>query len=82
MKSLKILKSNEGFTMVEMMVVGAILAVMVLSFTAYMYNVSKQTSQAKVRSDYNALKASVTTVTANVDTLNQSQYLTTSSPGI
>ena len=82
MKILKTLKSNQGFTLVELMVAGVILAVLILAFASFFYQQSRQTKQTEIRQNYNQLKASITTVTGNVDTLNQSQYLTTSSPGI
>ena len=49
MKILKTLKSNQGFTLVELMVAGVILAVLILAFASFFYQQSRQTKQTEIR---------------------------------
>ncbi len=77
MKSLlKVMKSNDGFTMIEMMIVGAILSVMVLAFTGYMYQQAKQTKAMGEKQSYNQLKTNVMNATTQPETLTASEAIT------
>lgn len=73
---LKRLKSNDGFTLVEMMIVGAILSVLVLAFTGYMYQQARQTKSMSEKQSYNQLKANVLNATTQPDTLTASEAIT------
>jgi prepilin-type N-terminal cleavage/methylation domain-containing protein len=73
---LKRLKSNDGFTLIEMMIVGAILSVLVLAFTGYMYQQAKQTKSMSEKQSYNQLKANVLNASAQPDTLTASEAIT------
>ncbi len=54
------LRSNQsGFTLVELMVAGAILSVLVLGFATYMYNQSKQQKALDLRRDSSAFKTEI-----------------------
>ena len=51
------LQKNEcGFTLIEMMVAGAMLSIMVLAFSSYMINVSKQQKQIEVKNNMMMLR--------------------------
>ena len=82
MKSLKILKSEQGFTLVELMVSVAILSFLIIGFTAYMYQQTKQGKMAENRQSFSQLKGNLATVTAQIDCLTQSQTVTTDSPNL
>ena len=49
MEMRKKLLSSDGFTLVEMMVVGAILSVLMLAFSAYMFQQAKQNKQQEAK---------------------------------
>ena len=67
--------SEQGFTLVEMMVVGSILSVLMLAFTGYMYQQSKISKAAETKQSFNQLKANVLNASAQAETLSSSEIL-------
>jgi len=76
MKGLKLIKSNDGFTMVEMMIVGAILSVLMLAFTSYMFQQAKQNKVQEAKQSYTQLKSNVLNVSSQSDSLGSSATVT------
>jgi len=62
--------------MVEMMIVGAILSVLILAFTGYMFQQAKQTKAMGEKQSYNQLKTNVLNASAQPDTLTASEAIT------
>ncbi len=72
----KVLLSNDGFTMIELMVAGVILALLMLGFSSYMFNQSKQAKQAETKQNYSQLKSNLLNVSSQSDSLTASESLT------
>ena len=56
---MKQLNNQSGFTLVEMMIVSAILAIVAMGLSTYMYNLSKQQKHAQENADMILLKSQV-----------------------
>jgi prepilin-type N-terminal cleavage/methylation domain-containing protein len=73
--SRKVLSSEEGFTLIEMMIVGAIISVLMLAFTGYMYQQTKQTKNQEAKQTYTQLKSGVLDASSQAESLSQSENL-------
>ncbi|MBC7397286.1 MAG: type II secretion system protein [Bdellovibrionales bacterium] len=69
------LKSNHGFTLVEMMVVAAILSVIMLAFTGYMFQQAKQGKVAESKQSFINLKANVLNASSQPESLSSSETM-------
>jgi prepilin-type N-terminal cleavage/methylation domain-containing protein len=67
--------SEEGFTLIEMMVVGAIVSVLMLAFTGYMYQQTKQGKNNEAKQTYTQLKSGVLEASSQAESLSQSENL-------
>ena len=76
MKALQKLNSNDGFTMIEMMIVGAILSVLMLAFSSYMFQQAKQNKAQEAKQSYTQLKANVLNASSQADSLSSSEAVT------
>lgn len=71
----KILSSEEGFTLMELMIVGGILSVLMLAFTGYMYQQVKQGKNQEAKQTYTQLKTGVLEASSQSESLSQSENL-------
>ena len=71
----KSLNNQSGFTLIEMMIVGGILAVLMLAFSAYMFQQAKQSKVAESKQNYTQLKANVLNASSQADSLSSSETL-------
>jgi prepilin-type N-terminal cleavage/methylation domain-containing protein len=71
----KRLSNQNGFTLVEMMIVGAVLAVLMLAFSAYMFQQAKQNKMAETKQTYTQLKANVLNASSQTDSLSASENM-------
>ena len=71
----KVLLSNEGFTLMELMIAGIILAVLMLGFSSYMFQQSKQAKMQETKQSYTQLKANLLNVSSQSDSLTASESL-------
>jgi|GEM_PF-2015124 len=69
------LSSQEGFTLIEMMIVGVILAVLMLGFSSYMYQQAKQTKNQESKQTYTQLKTDVLDASSQAESISQSENL-------
>jgi len=69
------LSSQEGFTLIEMMIVGVILAVLMLAFSSYMYQQAKQTKNQESKQTYTQLKTDVLDASSQAESISQSENL-------
>lgn len=67
---------NEGFTLIEMMIVGAILSVLMLAFTGYMFQQAKQNKTQESKQSYTQLKSNVLNASSQSDSLSSSEAVT------
>jgi prepilin-type N-terminal cleavage/methylation domain-containing protein len=67
--------NNDGFTLIEMMIVGGILAVLMLAFSGYMFQQAKQNKVAESKQSYTQLKANVLNASSQADSLSSSETL-------
>lgn len=67
--------NSKGFTLVELMVVSAILSVLMLAFTGYMFQQAKQTKASENKQNFTQLKASVLNAASQPDGLTSSEVL-------
>ncbi len=67
--------NEDGFTLVEVMIVSVIMGVLMLAFTSYMYNQSKQSKQQENRQNYSTLKTSVLDASNQTDSISRSEQL-------
>lgn len=72
----KIWASRAGFTMVEMMIVGAILSVLMLAFSSYMFQQAKQNKNQETKQSYTQLKSNVLNASSQIDSLSTSEAVT------
>ena len=80
----KILKNQNGFTLVEMMVVVAITGILVVGFASYLYTQTKQQKAMEAKQNYGQLKAQVLNAASQDQNLSASenlQYQTLTSVG-
>ena len=78
MKNSKIfnrLASEQGFTLVETMIVTAILSVLMLAFTSYMYQQNKQSKNQEAKQTYTQLKSGVLDASSQAESLSQSENM-------
>jgi prepilin-type N-terminal cleavage/methylation domain-containing protein len=68
--------NRSGFTLVEVMVVGVILGVLMLAFTAYMYQQARQNQAMVEKNTYDQTANSVINAAGQVDTAEASEALT------
>jgi prepilin-type N-terminal cleavage/methylation domain-containing protein len=71
----KVLSSQSGFTLVEMMIVGGILSVLMLAFSGYMFQQAKQNKVAESKQSYTQLKANVLSASSQADSLSSSETM-------
>jgi prepilin-type N-terminal cleavage/methylation domain-containing protein len=71
----KLISSEAGFTLIELMIVGVILSVLMLAFTGYMYQQAKQTKNQETKQTYNQLKSGVLDASSQAESLSQSESL-------
>ncbi len=71
----KTIAGNDGFTLVEMMIVGAILSVLMLAFSGYMFQQAKQNKVAESKQNYSQLKANVLNASSQADSLSSSETM-------
>jgi len=69
------MRNESGFTLVEMMIVGAILSVLMLAFSGYMFQQAKQNQVAQSKQNYTQLKANVLNAASQSDTLSSSETI-------
>lgn len=65
--------NQKGFTLVEMMIVGAIMSVLMLAFSGYMYQQARQNQNQMTKQNFNQLKSSVMATTTQSDSLTTSE---------
>ena len=71
----KALSNENGFTLVEMMIVGGILSVLMLAFSGYMFQQAKQNKVAESKQSYTQLKANVLNASSQADSLTSSETI-------
>ena len=71
----KTLSNNQGFTLIEMMIVGGILSVLMLAFSSYMFQQAKQNKVAEAKQSYTQLKANVLSASSQADSLSSSESM-------
>ncbi|MBS1960314.1 MAG: type II secretion system protein [Bdellovibrionales bacterium] len=75
MVSKRILKSEAGFSLVEMMVVAAIVGILMLAFTGYIFQQMKATKEQANNQSYTNLKAGVMDASTQAEALSRSEAL-------
>lgn len=75
MLSKRILKSQAGFSLVEMMIVAAIIGILMLAFTGYIFQQMKQTKEQANNQSYTNLKAGVMDASTQAESLSRSEAL-------
>jgi prepilin-type N-terminal cleavage/methylation domain-containing protein len=68
--------SEQGFTLIEMMIVGVIVAFLMLGFSSYMYQQAKQGQNQSNKQNYTQLKSNVLNTSAQSDSISQSENMT------
>jgi prepilin-type N-terminal cleavage/methylation domain-containing protein len=72
---MKILKSNSGFTLIELMVMAAIIAVLSVGFGAFFYYQSRQHNHSEKNSSLQQLSSSVVSSVSKPDVLLQTESI-------
>lgn len=75
MSSIQKIRSESGFTLVEMMVVAGILSMLMLAFSAYMYYQTKMSKTQEARQNMNYLESTVINASGSQETLIKSENL-------
>lgn len=75
---MKNMNSENGFTLVEMMVVAGILSFLMLGFSAYLFYQSRMNKVQESKQSFNYLESSVLNATSDEDTLLRSEKLESS----
>ena len=69
-------KSNAaGFTLIEVMIVGAILSILMLGFAGYMYQQARQSKMMSNKNSYEQLKTNVLNAAGQPESLQSSETL-------
>ena len=71
----KIILSRQGFTLIEMMVVGIILSVLMLGFSSYMFQQARQGKTQENKQNYTQLKSNLLNTSSQSDSLTASESL-------
>jgi type II secretory pathway pseudopilin PulG len=74
-KAKAVLRSEEGFTLVELMVVGGIVGFLMLGFSSYMYQQATQGQAQANKQNYSQLKSTVVGSSAQTDSVSKSETL-------
>jgi type II secretory pathway pseudopilin PulG len=74
-RQIKKIRSDSGFTLIEMMLVGGIMATLMLGFTGYMYYQSKTNVNQVSQQNYNFLQKNILQAAGQADTLSRSENL-------
>ena len=69
------LNSPSGFTLVEMMVVAALISVLSIGFASYMYQQNRQLNSSKNRESINQLQLNILRSSGKEDVLQQTENL-------
>ena len=69
------LNSQTGFTLVEMMVVAALISVLSIGFASYMYQQNRQMNSSKNRESINQLQLNILRSSGKEDVLQQTENL-------
>lgn len=69
------MKSESGFTLVELMIAAGILSVLMLGFSGYMYYQSRMNKMQESKQSYNNVESGILNAAGQEDALIQSEKL-------
>ena len=67
--------SEQGFTLIEVMITGVIVAIMMIAFSGYMFQQAKQTQSQQTSQNYSQLKSNVLGNSSQAESVSASEGL-------